>query len=110
MTAIDPHVFDPNTDPRISALCAECGAYAPAPQHRPHHPAPAVTGERAETYCETCAHPINVRRGGFCIAAGHVVSVVQITVHTFNATRPRPFTATPAPYLGGRVDAASRIR
>jgi hypothetical protein len=101
VTAIAPHVFDPNTDPRISALCAECGAYAPAPQHRPHHPAPA--GERVETYCETCAHPINVRRGGVCIAAGHVVSVVQITVHTFNATRARPFTATPAPYLGGRL-------
>lgn len=62
--------------------------------------APAVRGGRAETYCETCAHPVNVRRGGFCIASGHVVSVIQITVHTFNAPHARPFTAQPAPYLG----------
>jgi hypothetical protein len=61
---------------------------------------PTATGERAEIHCETCGHPVNVRRAGACIIRGHVVTHVRLEVTTFNAERARPFTAEPVPYLG----------
>lgn len=78
------------------------------PQLRPDLPRPddglppigTAFREGVQVHCETCGHPVNPRRAAVCAARGHVVSVVQITVHTFNADRARPFTAQPAPYLG----------
>lgn len=63
----------------------------------------ADTRDRVEIHCETCAHPVNPARSTVCVAHGHVLSVVEIRVTTFNAPA-RPFTAAPAAYLGSSGD------
>lgn len=74
---------------------------APAPAAVDHGPSPVR--EWTVIYCHTCDHPVNAARAHLCVHRGHVLSVVETRVTTFNADHARPFTATPAPYLGGRV-------
>jgi hypothetical protein len=88
--------------------CVDCRAHVTAPGVDRGEPAEVPASlppagpvrEHSSIHCHTCDHPVNVRRAGVCVAAGHVVSVVQIHVMTINAPHARPFTATPAPYLG----------
>jgi hypothetical protein len=55
------------------------------------------TAARREIHCDDCGHRVNAARAITC--AG-LVSVVDLTVTTFNVTTARPFVAAPAPYRG----------
>jgi hypothetical protein len=68
------------------------------PDYLPNVDVPTRTSTRI--HCHTCDHPVTADRAPVCAGKGHTVSVVQMAVTTFNAAHARPFTATPAPYLG----------
>jgi hypothetical protein len=80
---------------------AHHAALAAPQEETPAAPAPsAPKSTRREIHCDDCGHPVNDRRAATCTGKGHVVSVVDLTVTTFNSVRALPFTAAPAAYRG----------
>lgn len=93
----------PGDDAEAERWCQDYHRVAVPAVPTPADPPAAPTREHTVVHCHTCGHPVNAPRAHLCVHRGHVLSVVEVTVTTFNAPHARPFTATPAPYAGGRV-------